>query len=343
MYKLTPLFLMAVFVGLSLLGRPLESLASSADGPSRWSGSISIGAGLSGLKDDDPTHLMMHENLGLFGGYRFGRFVFGPVFELRMMQQLSALSTVGGTNFTGTGTYAGLGLRYDLNAKWSVQTDFLFAGEYRFGRQTYASEDARLTRPIGVSIKPQYFYFPEKPYSLDLDLRFLRWANFITPNGQSLKSVTEVGLGLIFTFHFPTREPLATLPPKQPPPPEKPRSPEPQSQKISLAGSLFKTGSADLDDEAAYEQLAKAGRILAANPKLHVRIEGHTDSVGTEEKNQVLSQARADRIKAILVEGGVSADRITTQGFGASKPIADNKTKEGRAKNRRVEIHLDEK
>lgn len=325
-----------LIIGIVALGFCSPTLAD--DQTSRWNGALSLGLGLTGLKDNDPTHVMVHENLGLFGGYRFDRLVVGPVFDLRMMQQLSKISSVGGTNFTGTGSYGGLGIGYDFNPAWSLQTSFLFAGEFRFDRQTYASEEARLTQPLGISIRPQYHYNSEKPYSLDLDLRVLRWANF-TAAGVSLKSVTEVGLGLIFTFHFPK--------PSAHPLPEQPEQPATKKQTtyqtISLAGSLFRTGSADLDDNAARDQLVQAAGQLAANPKLWVRIEGHTDSVGTDEKNQLLSQARAERIKAILVEGGVSADRISAQGFGPNKPIADNTTKEGRAKNRRVEIYIDEK
>lgn len=67
---------------------------------------------------------------------------------------------------------------------------------------------------------------------------------------------------------------------------------------------------------------------------------GHTDSVGPEEYNQRLSVRRAESVKAHLVGQGIEANRIYTEGKGESQPVADNSTKEGRAKNRRVEIEV---
>ena len=67
---------------------------------------------------------------------------------------------------------------------------------------------------------------------------------------------------------------------------------------------------------------------------------GHTDSVGTDAYNQKLSVRRADAVKAYLVSKGVEKNRVYTEGKGEKQPVADNKTKEGRAKNRRVEIEV---
>ncbi|MFM8631393.1 MAG: OmpA family protein, partial [Betaproteobacteria bacterium] len=67
---------------------------------------------------------------------------------------------------------------------------------------------------------------------------------------------------------------------------------------------------------------------------------GHTDSVGTDAYNQKLSERRAAAVKAYLVSKGVAANRVYTEGKGEKSPVADNKTKEGRAKNRRVEIEV---
>jgi OOP family OmpA-OmpF porin len=69
-------------------------------------------------------------------------------------------------------------------------------------------------------------------------------------------------------------------------------------------------------------------------------LSGHTDNVGTEAYNQKLSERRVEAVRDYVVKKGVDGGRISGEGFGESKPIADNRTKEGRAKNRRVEINV---
>ena len=79
---------------------------------------------------------------------------------------------------------------------------------------------------------------------------------------------------------------------------------------------------------------------MGENPSYRVVLSGHTDSVGTEAYNQKLSEKRANAVAKALEELGVSADKITSIGYGELKPIASNKTKEGRAENRRVEARF---
>jgi outer membrane protein OmpA-like peptidoglycan-associated protein len=109
---------------------------------------------------------------------------------------------------------------------------------------------------------------------------------------------------------------------------------------LKLPGNSFDFRSSDLKPEAK-AQLEKVAETMAKNPSVNIRVEGHTDSVGSEKRNERLSQLRALSVKAFLVEHGVGASRVSAKGFGSSKPIADNKTEEGRAKNRRVEIYVD--
>ncbi len=103
---------------------------------------------------------------------------------------------------------------------------------------------------------------------------------------------------------------------------------------------LFDTNSADLKTEAV-SQITQVGDILAKYADNRIRIEGHTDSSGSDALNETLSRKRADSVRTVLVSRGVREEQITVVGNGESKPIADNATKEGRAKNRRVELHID--
>ena len=107
----------------------------------------------------------------------------------------------------------------------------------------------------------------------------------------------------------------------------------------NMSDVLFKTGSFELAP-GARERLAKVSGILLAYPTLHVQIEGHTDSVGTDEYNQNLSEKRADAVRDYFVQQGIAADSIQAKGFGKTVPIASNETAEGRQQNRRVELVL---
>ena len=80
--------------------------------------------------------------------------------------------------------------------------------------------------------------------------------------------------------------------------------------------------------------------FLKENPDRKVDLEGHTDWTGTDKYNEGLSLRRAASVKNYLIKKGVDTSRIATRGFGEAKPIADNKTKDGRAKNRRVEVKV---
>ena len=90
-----------------------------------------------------------------------------------------------------------------------------------------------------------------------------------------------------------------------------------------------------------YKDIDDLVKVMKDYPDLNVVIEGHTDSVGTAAYNKKLSQRRAEAIKKYMVESGIDANRLKAQGFGMDKPIASNKTKEGRQQNRRVEAAVD--
>lgn len=102
---------------------------------------------------------------------------------------------------------------------------------------------------------------------------------------------------------------------------------------------FFATGSAKLLAKSN-ASLNNVVTILKDNPSYKVDIDGHTDITGTPEKNQVLSEARANSVKTYLVSKGIDEARLVATGYGIDKPIADNKTAAGRSKNRRVEMKL---
>tara|TARA_B100000700_G_scaffold295203_1_gene357910 strand:+ start:15346 stop:16206 length:861 start_codon:yes stop_codon:yes gene_type:complete len=84
--------------------------------------------------------------------------------------------------------------------------------------------------------------------------------------------------------------------------------------------------------------LSDVAEKLAANPEARVRLEGHTDSIGSDSYNKELSQRRADSVKAFLASEGIDADRMNAVGYGEEQPVATNDTEAGRAQNRRVEL-----
>jgi outer membrane protein OmpA-like peptidoglycan-associated protein len=112
-------------------------------------------------------------------------------------------------------------------------------------------------------------------------------------------------------------------------------------QKVNIAAKnlQFKTGKSVIL-KVSYLQLNKVIAILKANPMLNLSISGYTDNVGSASKNLELSADRANAAKAYFVSHGISADRITAQGFGPDNPIAPNTTAAGKAKNRRVEFKI---
>jgi len=103
---------------------------------------------------------------------------------------------------------------------------------------------------------------------------------------------------------------------------------------------LFETGSAEIGEQF-YPIIAPTPILLAIQPNVVVTIFGHTDSVGSEETNLALSQARVDAVRDWVIAQGGDADRLIAIGVGEAEPVADNSTEEGRAANRRVEFVLD--
>jgi len=106
---------------------------------------------------------------------------------------------------------------------------------------------------------------------------------------------------------------------------------------VNVSDVLFDTGSATLKP-GAREKLARVAGILASHPDLKIEIEGHTDSVGGDDYNQRLSERRAESVRTYLVQQKIAATSVDAEGFGESRPVANNASPAGRQKNRRVEL-----
>ena len=139
----------------------------------------------------------------------------------------------------------------------------------------------------------------------------------------------------------------AAAPPKPKPAPAKVAPAPPQPKPVAVAPPpkriiiyqkpTFGFDSAELSPEAQ-TVLDEQAVVMEKDPKLQLIITGYTDSIGPEEYNQGLSERRANAAKEYLVSKGVAADRLKAMGYGETRPIASNDTKEGRAQNRRIEL-----
>jgi outer membrane protein OmpA-like peptidoglycan-associated protein len=116
-----------------------------------------------------------------------------------------------------------------------------------------------------------------------------------------------------------------------------PTTDTPRGLKVNMADVLFAFGKYDLRPTAR-EALAKLAGIVLGHPGLKLSVEGYTDSIGSDEVNQTLSEKRASTVRDYLVQQGLDPSSITATGFGKSNPVASNDTNEGRQQNRRVEI-----
>jgi len=114
-----------------------------------------------------------------------------------------------------------------------------------------------------------------------------------------------------------------------------------KGQNIKVNNLFFETGLFEIKPESLPE-LDRIVEVLNLNPKLKVLIIGHTDNVGNKTENQLLSENRALAVKNYIISKGIGEDRIKSKGYGANKPVDSNKTEEGKAKNRRVEMEIEE-
>jgi outer membrane protein OmpA-like peptidoglycan-associated protein len=105
------------------------------------------------------------------------------------------------------------------------------------------------------------------------------------------------------------------------------------------SGILFDVDKKEIKPTAR-DSIAQAAEVLVKYPDTYITVEGHTDSTGTSEYNQKLSESRADAVRDMLMRDGVPASRLSSKGYGESAPIADNSTPDGRQLNRRVQLEI---
>jgi OmpA-OmpF porin, OOP family len=138
----------------------------------------------------------------------------------------------------------------------------------------------------------------------------------------------------------PPAPPAPPVAPPPPPPPAPAPAPVPTSEKVTFAAdAFFDFDKSILKPEAKVKLDDMTTKLKDVNLEVIVAV-GHTDSVGTDEYNQKLSVRRSDAVKAYIISRGIDAKRVFSEGKGEKQPVADNKTKDGRAKNRRVEIEV---
>jgi outer membrane protein OmpA-like peptidoglycan-associated protein len=156
---------------------------------------------------------------------------------------------------------------------------------------------------------------------------------------------TDEAMDLLAEARKLAKEAEGCRPPSPPPPVPKPVPPPPKPAPAKVIDKMTLQVFFDFDKniltEADLKELPKAVAFVKKYPGAKIRLDGYTDSIGTDEYNIKLSERRATAVKNYLIkEAGVSSSKITAVGHGEADPVADNKTEEGRAKNRRVEISI---
>jgi outer membrane protein OmpA-like peptidoglycan-associated protein len=202
---------------------------------------------------------------------------------------------------TSGGYSVGGGLDFYLDDNWAVSF---------FGRWNEAFQSPR---PITIPDNPTQSPGEQGPHNAE-------WAS--------------VGIGIKYDFRKPPEPPAMVCPecvcPKCP-----------VTRKVLLRSITFDFDEATLRPDAA-PILDEAIRIMGEQEgDFAIILEGHTDSIGNASYNQELSERRADAVRNYLVDHGVASEKIRSVGFGETRPVADNSTPEGRARNRRVDQHLE--
>ncbi len=240
-------------------------------------------------------------------------------------------------------------LQYPLRTQLGVLTPYVYgSGGYYVGTSGRLSQSApgvfggggmeyqvtdRLS--LGAFARYEYAYMGPRPEDLGPrqvpEERFaenIRWMSY----GFSARYAFRAPEEAVAAAPPPVAEAPAAVPTPQP-------LPAPSKRKVVLRSVHFEFNQARIQPESRVV-LDEAYRILRDETDIAVRAEGHTDAVGSEEYNLRLGLRRAEAVRAYLVSQGIAPERVQAVSFGESRPIAPNDTPEGRAQNRRVELHV---
>jgi OOP family OmpA-OmpF porin len=345
------------FLSLAAAGLALGTGQTMADADQPWHLTGQVG----GMKLDSARNTRDND---VWWSVGFGRF-FGNNLSLDLEYD----------EFSGTFTeYAsvGPGVTYD---QWKLSNTGLMA-RYHFGdralrpfiaaglgyqkHRSVLDEDKNLTQSLGLGLQGKL----AKHWSARAQVLWRRDLDGSSIPGRSGFSDWIYSIGMSFDFGGttpPPPPPPAAAPPPPPPPPPNPdldgdgvpneRDKCPNTRPgavvdldgceveavIELEGVYFDFDKATIKPEGKVV-LNEAAALLQKHERVVVEVAGHTDSVGTDAYNQGLSERRANAVRDYLASKGVKASRLTARGYGESRPVASNDTKEGRAENRRVEL-----
>jgi OOP family OmpA-OmpF porin len=151
--------------------------------------------------------------------------------------------------------------------------------------------------------------------------------------------LTNAGMAKFVEDVFLTKKPMAPAAAKEVAPPAPIVLKGTNAEGIWVVGEAYFDFDKSVVKPAAFDFLNQIAEVLKTYPQINLKVQGHTDSIGTKEYNDALSMRRAQAVKTYLMNRGISGDRMTLEGFNFSKPVAPNSTPAGRALNRRVELH----
>lgn len=168
--------------------------------------------------------------------------------------------------------------------------------------------------------------------------RFLTIGNFYSFNKSNVVSTNSSNTPLPGAYYYIDDIEVVCLDSIENAPAPEPEK-VPVGKVVTLQNIFFATGESEVLQQS-YNELMKLKQLLEDNPNMQIELRGHTDSQGTQEYNQKLSESRAKAIVDYLVERGIDRKRLTSVGFGKNQPVANNATPEGRQQNRRVEYRV---